>query len=233
MHGSWCAGATTPTGSSGLFGDGIDPAGNDRPVHFLIRPGTWAPSPSVWRWLVRHADEFVAGTRQRAGGKCGRTATLPAGTTRTTMEHREVAVDDWVIWLIFAVVLGVAELFTLTAALGVLGAAALVTTLFAAFLPLPFQLLAFTIAATAGVVLIRPIALRHMRQPQLERFGVDALVGKPAYVLEEVTGFTGRVRIGGEEWTARAYDETLVIAKGTVVDVMEIKGSTALVYPRE
>jgi membrane protein implicated in regulation of membrane protease activity len=142
-------------------------------------------------------------------------------------------VDEWVIWLIFAVVLGVAEIFTLTAALGVLGAAALLTAVLAAILPLPFQLLAFTVAATAGVILIRPIALRHMRQPQLERFGVDALVGKPAYVLQEVTGLGGRVRIGGEEWTARAYDETLVIPVGTVVDVMEISGSTALVYPRE
>ena len=141
--------------------------------------------------------------------------------------------DEWLIWLIFAVVLGVAEVFTLTAALGVLAGAALLTAVLAAILPVPFQLLAFVIASIAGVVLVRPIALRHMRQPQLERFGVDALVGEPAYVLEEVTGQGGLVRIGGEEWTARAYDETLVIPTGTVVDVMEIRGSTAFVYPQE
>lgn len=141
--------------------------------------------------------------------------------------------DEWVIWLIIAVVLGVVEIFTLTAALGVLGAAALITAGFAAIVPLPFQLLIFTAAATAGVLLVRPIALRHMRQPQLERFGVDALIGQPAYVIDEVTGLSGRVRIGGEEWTARAYDETLVIPAGTTVDVMQISGSTALVYPRE
>jgi len=141
--------------------------------------------------------------------------------------------DEWLIWLIFAVVLGVAEVFTLTAALGVLAGAALLTAVLAAILPVPFQLLAFGIASIAGVVLVRPIALRHMRQPQLERFGVDALVGEPAYVLEEVTGQGGLVRIGGEEWTARAYDETLVIPTGTVVDVMEIRGSTAFVYPQE
>lgn len=142
--------------------------------------------------------------------------------------------DEWVIWLIFAVVLGVAEIFTLTAALGMLGAAALVTAVFAAVgLPLPIQLLVFTAASTAGVVLMRPVAYRYLHRPQLERFGIDALVGKPAYVLQEVTAMDGRVRIGGEEWTARAYDETLVIPKGAIVDVMEIKGSTALVYPRE
>jgi membrane protein implicated in regulation of membrane protease activity len=142
--------------------------------------------------------------------------------------------DDWLIWLIFAIVLGVAELFTLTAALGILGGAALITAASAAIgLPVPFQLLVFTIASTLGIVLIRPAAVRHRNRPQLHRFGVDALVGKPAYVLQEVTGFGGRVRIGGEEWTARAYDESLVIPAGTIVHVMEISGTTAVVYPRE
>jgi membrane protein implicated in regulation of membrane protease activity len=142
--------------------------------------------------------------------------------------------EEWIIWLILAVGLLAAEIVTLTAALGVLGAAALITAGSALILPLPLQLLVFTVAAAAGVVLIRPIALRHMRQPQLERFGVDALVGKPGFVIEEVTALGGRVRIGGEEWSARAaYDETLVIPPGSVVDVMEISGSTALVYPRE
>lgn len=143
--------------------------------------------------------------------------------------------DEWLIWLIFAVVLGVAELFTLTAALGMLGAAALVTAGFAAVgLPLPVQLLVFTVASTVGVVLVRPIAQRYLHRTPLQRFGVDALVGKPAYVLQEVTGVGGRVRIGGEEWTARvAYDDTLVIPAGAVADVMDISGSTALVYPRE
>ena len=60
-----------------------------------------------------------------------------------------------------------------------------------------------------------------------------ALVGRPATVLEEVTGRGGRVRIGGEVWSARAYDETQVIPAGSTVDVMEIDGATALVYPRE
>lgn len=141
--------------------------------------------------------------------------------------------DEWLVWLVFAVVLGIAEVFTLTAALGVLACAALLTAILATILPVPFQLLTFVVAATAGVVLVRPIALRHMRQPQLQRFGVDALVGEPAYVLEEVTGQGGLVRIGGEEWTARAYDETLVLPAGTVVDVMEIRGSTAFVYPQD
>ncbi|MGX1274284.1 NfeD family protein [Streptomyces phaeoluteigriseus] len=142
--------------------------------------------------------------------------------------------DPWLVWLIVAGVFAVAEIFTFTAALGMLGAAALVTAGTAALgLPAPLQFLVFTVVATLSVIFVRPIALRHVVQPQTERFGIDALVGKPAYVVSEVTGLGGRVRIEGEEWTARAYDETLVIPRGTAVDVMEISGTTALVYPRE
>lgn len=142
--------------------------------------------------------------------------------------------DPWLIWLIIAAVLAVAEILTLTAALGMLSAAALVTAAFAAVgLPLPFQFLVFAVVATVTVLFVRPVALRHVLRPQAARFGVDALVGRTAYVVSEVTGMGGRVRIDGEEWTARAYDETLVIPPGAAVDVMEISGTTAFVYPRD
>jgi membrane protein implicated in regulation of membrane protease activity len=142
--------------------------------------------------------------------------------------------DPWLIWLIIAGVLAVAEIFTLTAALGMLSAAALVTAGSAAVgLPLPFQFLVFTAVATVTVLFVRPVALRHLVQPRAARFGVEALVGKGAYVVSEVTGLGGRVRIDGDEWTARAYDETLVIPAGKTVDVIEISGATAIVYPRD
>ncbi|GAA2782884.1 NfeD family protein [Nonomuraea dietziae] len=100
--------------------------------------------------------------------------------------------DDWVIWIILAVVLGVAEIFSLTAALGLLGVSALLTAMVAAIgLPIPIQLLVFTLTSVAGLVVIRPLAMRNIRQPQLQRFGVDALVGKSAYVVKEVTGRQG------------------------------------------
>src|SRR5262245_27002861 len=130
--------------------------------------------------------------------------------------------DEWIIWVILAVVLGVAEIFTLTASLGLLGVAALLTAATAAIgLPVPLQFLFFAITSTAGLVVLRPIAMRHIKQPPLQRFGVEALVGRSAYTVTEVTGRDGRVRIGGEEWSARAYDETLVIPEGATVDVIE------------
>jgi membrane protein implicated in regulation of membrane protease activity len=143
-------------------------------------------------------------------------------------------VELWLVWLVLALVLGVVEIFTLTAALGVLGGAALVPAVLAALgLPLPIQLVAFGIAATFGVVLVRPVALRHMHTPQLARFGVEALVGKRAYVLRAVTDRDGLVRIDGEEWTARVFTEDTVIPVGAAVDVMSISGTTAYVLPRE
>jgi membrane protein implicated in regulation of membrane protease activity len=142
--------------------------------------------------------------------------------------------EEWVVWLIFAVILCVAEVFTLTAALGILGGAALVTVGAAAVgLPLAVQLLVFATTSVAGVVFVRPIALRQLNRPQLERFGVDALIGKSAHVVREVTGADGLVRIEGEEWTSRAYDEDLVIPVGATVTVMRIYGTTAVVYPQE
>ena len=142
--------------------------------------------------------------------------------------------EVWLIWLVVAVVLVIAEAFSLSAALGLVGAAALVTAGVAATgLWLPLQFVVFAVAATLGVVLVRPVALRHLRQPVLERFGVDALVGKRAYVLREVTDRDGLIRIDGEDWTARAFDESVVIPVGASVDVMRISGTTAYVYPRE
>jgi membrane protein implicated in regulation of membrane protease activity len=140
----------------------------------------------------------------------------------------------WIVWLIVAAVLGVAELMTTTFALGIIAVGALVAAAVGALdLALPFQLLAFVVASGAGLGFVLPIAWRHIKQPPLLRTGTAALVGQAASVLEEVTWHSGRVRIGGEVWSARSYDETLIIPVGRTVDVMQIKGATALVYPRE
>jgi len=141
---------------------------------------------------------------------------------------------SWIIWLIVAAVLGVAELLTTTLAFGLIAVAAVVAAVVGAFhIGLAWQMAAFVVTAGAGLGVVRPIAVRHIKQPPPLRTGAAALVGRSAVVLEEVTEHSGRVRIDGEEWSGRPYDETLVIPVGTKVDVMEIKGATALVYPRE
>ena len=142
--------------------------------------------------------------------------------------------ESWIVWLVLAAVLGVAEIMTTTLAFGLIAVGAVAAGVVGvAGGGLLFQLIAFGVASAAGLGVVRPIAVRHIKQPPLLRTGSAALVGRSAIVLEEVSEHSGRIRIGGEEWSSRAYDESLVIPVGTKVDVMQIDGATALVYPRE
>jgi membrane protein implicated in regulation of membrane protease activity len=140
---------------------------------------------------------------------------------------------SWIVWLIVAATLGVAEVMTTTLAFGLLAVSAVAAAVAGAVgLGLPVQLAAFAVAAVAGLWVVRPLAVRHIRQPPLLRSGTSALVGRSAMVTEEVTALGGRVRIGGEVWSARSYEESQVIPAGSTVDVFAIEGATALVHPR-
>ncbi|SDU73656.1 NfeD family protein [Jiangella alkaliphila] len=141
---------------------------------------------------------------------------------------------SWIVWLLVAAMLGAAEFFTLTFALGMLAGAALVAAVVAglggAWL---LQIAAFALAGAAGLLVVRPIARQHMSHPPLTSEGSDALVGKRAVVIEDVTTDRGLIKLAGETWSARVLDGDQVIPAGSVVDVMEIEGATAIVYPRE
>src|SRR6478752_2688631 len=114
----------------------------------------------------------------------------------------------WIAWAIVAVLLAVGEIFT----------------------PGLFFLGPIALSSVAAIGLLRPIARRHLTMPHAIRTGAAALEGARAVVLQRVDGHGGRVKIGGEEWSARSYvpDETFDV--GTEVEVAQIKGATALVY---
>lgn len=140
----------------------------------------------------------------------------------------------WLAWLLAAAALGAAEFFTLTLVFGLLAGAALAAAVVAGVgVGLLGQLVALGLTAVAGLALVRPVALRQMGQPPLTVEGSDALIGKRAEVVREVTATHGLIKLSGEEWSARAFDESQVIPVGSLVDVMEIDGATAVVYPRE
>lgn len=140
----------------------------------------------------------------------------------------------WLIWIILAAALGVAEFFTLTFVLGLLATAALIAGLLGAIgFPVVVQIIGFAAAAAAGLVLVKPIMDRQLKRGPDIRSGTAALVGRSGVVLQEVNADDGRIKLQGEEWSARCIDEDLVIPEGTHVDVMEIDGATAVVYPRE
>ena len=138
----------------------------------------------------------------------------------------------WVIWAIAAVVLAAGELAT--PGLFYLGPVALAAVLAAAVAALGggavIQLIVFIVGAVASLATLRPIARRHLQMPVRLRTGTAALVGARALVLERIDAHGGRVRIGGEVWSARAFDEGQVIEPGTSVEVVKIEGATALVY---
>jgi membrane protein implicated in regulation of membrane protease activity len=90
--------------------------------------------------------------------------------------------------------------------------------------------LVFIFGSLATLAIVRPIAIAHLKVPQI-RTGAAALVGKQAIVLERIANHegVGCVKIEGEVWTARSLDDDEVIEPGTRVEVVQIKGATALV----
>jgi membrane protein implicated in regulation of membrane protease activity len=91
------------------------------------------------------------------------------------------------------------------------------------------QILIFLAASAASAATLRPIARRHIKMPPQIRTGTAALIGTKALVVDRIDTHEGRVRIGGEFWTARPYLEGEVIEPGQEVQVVEIRGATALV----
>jgi len=141
---------------------------------------------------------------------------------------------DWLVWLIAAGALAAAEVLTLTLVLGMLSIAAVAAGLIAALdAPAAAQVAVFAGVAVLLLAVVRPVARRHRHMPAAIRTGTDALVGKRGTTLTEVTAHGGQVRIGGEVWSARTYDEQHVIPAGSSVDVAQIDGATAVVLPRE
>jgi membrane protein implicated in regulation of membrane protease activity len=137
----------------------------------------------------------------------------------------------WLLWALLAVALAVGEL--LTPGLFFLGPVAVAATgaAFAQALGagLVGALIVFIGGSLASLAVLRPIARRHVRLPALSRTGTDALVGRKALVTQRVDAVGGRVRIGGEEWSARSYVDDQVLAEGQTVDIIQIEGATALV----
>ncbi len=137
---------------------------------------------------------------------------------------------DWVIWLIVAAVFAAGEIATIGFFLAPFAGGALVAALVAAIGAGAFAAwAAFLVASIALLLALRPVARRHLRQPGKLRTGTAALVGRPATVVERVGVDAGCVRLEGEVWTARPYDEDDVFEPGKRVYVMEIRGATALV----
>jgi membrane protein implicated in regulation of membrane protease activity len=138
--------------------------------------------------------------------------------------------EPWLFWIIVASVFAVGEIFSLSLFLAPFAGGALVAAVVDGVGGgLTLSLVAFLAVSTALLFALRPVARNHLRTQSRLQTGTAALVGRTATVLEPVTGEAGCVKLDGETWTARPYDEDARLEPGTRVVVMEIKGATALV----
>lgn len=142
-----------------------------------------------------------------------------------------LGVPYWAFWTIVAAMFAIGELFTPGLFyLGPLALAAAVAALAGALATgAAGALVAFIVVAIVSLGVLRPFARRHIRLPTLSRTGTDALVGMKALVLQQVDAHGGRVRIGGEEWSARSFLDGEAMQAGEQVEVAQIEGATALV----
>ena len=133
-------------------------------------------------------------------------------------------------WIVVAILLAIGEVLTPGMFfLGPVALAAAAAALGALLGGAIVSVVVFVVAALLSLAVLRPIARRHIRMPAISRTGTDALVGRKAVVTRRIDAHGGRVRIGGEEWSARSYLEGQVLEAGASVDVIQIEGATALV----
>ncbi|MET1059865.1 MAG: NfeD family protein [Nocardioides sp.] len=139
----------------------------------------------------------------------------------------------WEAWLGLTIVLGLAEMLSLDFVLLMLAGGAAVGMLAAMVgAPFPVQVVLASVAALAALLVVRPNVVRRMQTGPDLALGHGKLVGQQGLVTERITSMTpGRIKLAGEIWSAQPYDDTLVIEPGETVDILQIKGATALVHP--
>jgi membrane protein implicated in regulation of membrane protease activity len=140
--------------------------------------------------------------------------------------------DPWVLWLIAAAILAIGEALTLGFFLAPFAGGALIAALLSAVGAGPIiEWSAFIVVSVVLLAALRPVAREHQRNRGKLKTGTAALVGQTATVVERIANAegVGCVKLDGEIWTARAYDDDAVFEPGARVQVLEIRGATALV----
>ncbi len=145
-----------------------------------------------------------------------------------------LSANAWVIWLVAAGALAVTELVTLDFTLLMLAAGALAGGVAGLFFPgfWLVQVVVAIVVATSLLMLLRPTLLRRIREAPGYRSSLARMVGSTGRTLTEIDAHSGEVKVLGEVWTARSYDGAAIPA-GAEVEVFEVDGTTAVVYPKD
>lgn len=142
--------------------------------------------------------------------------------------------NGWAIWFSVALLLAIAEILSLDLVLIMLAIGALAGGITAAFVPSLWwlQILVAVVVSVLTLLLVRPTVMKRVHNLPGYRSSFASIVGKEGRVTEEVTAAGGAVKIDGQAWSARAYDDDMVIGPGTEVEVFELDGAVVVVYPR-
>lgn len=138
----------------------------------------------------------------------------------------------WALWLTVFLAFAAVEMLTLDLFFIMLGGGAL-AGLVADFAgaDLWLQIVVFCVVSLLMIAFVRPVTLKHLHKgPAEQRTNVDRLIGETALVMETVSATGGRVKIGGDIWSARSDSGNLT--EGQRVIVAAIEGATAVVAPQ-
>jgi membrane protein implicated in regulation of membrane protease activity len=139
--------------------------------------------------------------------------------------------SPWLAWLGVALVLGTIEAATVDFVFIMLAAGALASAVAAAMgAGVAVQIVVGVVVAVVLLLVVRPFVKRRFNESYAaDTIGARGLVGRTAYVLQTVTSTEGRVKLGGETWSARVAEAADRFSPGQQVRVVSIQGATAFV----
>lgn len=142
--------------------------------------------------------------------------------------------EDWIYWMIFAVVMAGIELAVFSIFIfGPLAVAAVVTAVVAGFGgSVEVQLAVFIALSLIAMAGLYPVAKKQRASGGDLVNNVDALIGREARTLEALTDDSlGLIRFDNDNWTARPAAGVGAIPADVQVRVVSIAGATAVVEP--
>lgn len=142
--------------------------------------------------------------------------------------------NPWALWLSLAVLLGVAEIISLDLVLIMIAAGAVGGAVVALIAPAlwPLQILVAVVVSVGMLFLLRPTLMKRVHQMPGYRSSTDKMVGSTGVATTAIGADGGEVKIDGLTWTARGYTPEVEIEEGTEIEVYEIDGAIAVVYPK-
>jgi membrane protein implicated in regulation of membrane protease activity len=142
--------------------------------------------------------------------------------------------NSWAIWLSLAFLLGIAEIMSLDLVLIMLAVGALAGAGVAVIAPSLWwlQILVASGISIMMLLLLRPTLLAKVRNMPGYRSSSAKMVGSSGVATSQIDKAGGEIKVDGQSWSARPYSSDLVIEQGTEIEVYEIDGVIAVVYPK-